>query len=99
MVSSKNNSNPYVYNSYYLKKPFPKKPHPYKPKRSIRNIEEKKEKPVIEEKIIEKKEKPVIEEKIIEENEKKYFVIEKDMLEFKDVKYNETQEDSKCVIC
>ena len=24
MVSSKNNSNPYVYNSYYLKKPFPK---------------------------------------------------------------------------
>ena len=86
MVSSKNNSNPYVYNSYYLKKPFPKKPHPYKPKRSIRNIEEKKE-------------KPVIEEKIIEENEKKYFVIEKDMLEFKDVKYNETQEDSKCVIC
>jgi hypothetical protein len=44
-----------------------------------------------QEKIIEKKEEPII-------KEKNYFIIEEDMLELKDVKYNEMQEDNKCII-
>lgn len=76
MVLSKNSSNPYIYSSYYIKKPFPKKPHPNKPKRPHREKLE----PIIDEKT---------EHNI---NETNYFIINKEMVELQEIKSNEPDE-------